>query len=146
MWSLLVTCKLTEIEVSNIVYCMVMAKFSKTKQNKTKQTNKQKHGGPQFHMKMETWGPHLGGSPFSLDTGNPKSAGFQPTWTPAETYEFWCIGTLVNLSTEYLRKSCRTVGWVPCQGSKSQHLRSKYNSTQRRTYPRHGHETTPNLA
>ena len=21
----------------------------------------------------------------------------QPTWTPAETYEFWCIGTLVNV-------------------------------------------------
>ena len=77
---MLVTCKLTEIEVSNIVYCMVMAKFSKTKQNK--------HGGPIFHMKMETWGPHLGGSPFSLDTGNPKLAGFQPTWTPAETYDF----------------------------------------------------------
>ena len=31
----------------------------------------------------------------------------QPTWTPAEIYEFWCIGT------KYLGKGCRTADWVP---------------------------------
>ena len=47
------TCRLTEIEVSNIVYCMVMAQFSRT-------TTK-KHGGPQFHGRVPSiiwnWGP-----------------------------------------------------------------------------------------
>ena len=38
------TCKLTEIEVPNIVYCMVMAKISRTK--------KKKHGDPQFHGRV----------------------------------------------------------------------------------------------
>ena len=28
------------------------------------------------------------GVSISLNTGNSKSAEFQPTWTPAETYEF----------------------------------------------------------
>ena len=37
------TCKLTEIEVSNSVYCMVMAKFTRTKK---------KLGGPQFHGRV----------------------------------------------------------------------------------------------
>ena len=40
------------------------------------------------------------------------------------TCEFWFIGTLVNL----FRKSCRTVGCVPGQESKSQQSRSKYNT------------------
>jgi len=25
----------------------------------------------------------------------------------------------LQMSTEYLGKSCRTAGWVPCQGNKS---------------------------
>ena len=36
----------------------------------------------------------------------------------------------LKMSTEYLGKSCRTAGWVPCQGNTSQQSRSKYNSMQ----------------
>ena len=36
--------------------------------------------------------------------------------------------TCKSLLNTLLRKSCRTVGWVPCQASKSQQSRSKYNS------------------
>ena len=50
------TCKLTEIEASNIVYCMVMTKF----------TTKKNMGVPNF---MEE-------SPFSYEIGDPGS----PFW------------------------------------------------------------------
>ena len=62
------TCKITEIEVSNIVYCMVMAKFTGTKK---------KHGGPQFYGRVPkilgNWGP---GSPISYKNGDSGS----PFW------------------------------------------------------------------
>ena len=65
-------------------------------------------------------------------------------------------------STEYLRKSCRRVGLMPCQGRKSQQSKSKHNShanhanangynvircrnrlTERGVYPRQGHAYAP---
>ena len=83
------TCKLTEIKVSNIVYCMVMIKFSRTKKKNAGPQfhervpniiwnwgpqgpqNIRKLGtqGPQLHMKMGTWGLHFGGSSFHLTPG-----------------------------------------------------------------------------
>ena len=41
--NILPTCTLTEIEVSNSVYCTVMAKFAK---------QMKKNGGPQFHGRV----------------------------------------------------------------------------------------------
>ena len=49
-------------------------------------------GVPNFIWK---WRPGIPIFTLSLDTGNPKSAGFQPTWTPAETY------------------TCKSLYWIP---------------------------------
>ena len=55
----------------------------------------------------------------------------QPKWTPAEFYvNLWvlmhCYTCKSLLNT--LRSTPRTIGCVPCQASKSQQSRSKYNS------------------
>ena len=57
LYSALPTCKLTEIEVSNSVYCMVMVKFSNTKKNSMGVSNFMEGSlisydmkGPHFHL------------------------------------------------------------------------------------------------
>ena len=47
--------------------------------------------------------------------------------TPAEFYVSSDTLVYLQVSTEYLSKSCRTVGWMPCPASKVKQSRSKYN-------------------
>ena len=49
------TCKLTEIEVFNVIYCMVMAKFSKTKKFGPQNIRKLGTRGPHFHLTLALW-------------------------------------------------------------------------------------------
>ena len=51
--------------------------------------------------------------------------------TPAEFYVSSDALVHLQVSTEYLSKSYRTVGWMPCPASKSQQSMSKYNRQQR---------------
>ena len=86
--------KLTEIEVSNIVYCMVMAKFSITTTYKNMGVPDFMEGslisykigdsGPLFHIKMWTRGPrgpnfHL--TPVRQSHSSPASLRWQGIWS-----------------------------------------------------------------
>ena len=51
--------------------------------------------------------------------------------TPAEFYVSSDALVHLQVSTEYLSKSCKTVDWMPCPASKSQQSRSKYNRQRR---------------
>ena len=71
MYFALPTSKLTEIEVSNIVYCMVMAKFTRTKKKNMGVPNFMEGslipyeiGDPGVPKILGNWGPA-----FLLDTG-----------------------------------------------------------------------------
>ena len=94
MYFALPTCKLTEIEVSNIVYCMVLAKFSRTTTYKNVGVPNFMEGslisykigdsGPLFHIKMRTQGPR--GPHFHLTLvrqshSSPASLGWQGSWS-----------------------------------------------------------------
>ena len=69
------TCKVTEIEVSNSVYCMVMVKFTRTKKKNMGVPNFMEGslipyeiGDPGVPKILENWGP---GSPISYENGDP---------------------------------------------------------------------------
>ena len=70
------TCKLTEIKVTKIVYCMVTAKFSKTKINMGGPNFMEESlisyeiGDPRVSKILGNWGP---GSLISYENGDPGS-------------------------------------------------------------------------